>query len=298
MISNQAADLFKIFPLLGETEEEPFNLETERSEAGAAGSLTGDPPPVNIRTLTLGGLRTLEITPEDRDCRRAILFLHGGGYTLMSPESHARFAGHTAHAADAVVYLPDYSLAPENPFPAALEECTALLGEPVFHSEKINQFVLLGESAGGGLGAASLIKAHKAGLPMPDHLILLCPWLDLSLSGSSISRNEKTARILRRRNLEIMARLYRGDADPQDPLVSPLFADLCGLPPTYIQAAELDLIVDDSIRFASAAAKQGVDVRLDIFPEMHHSFQFFAGRIPEADSALKKAALYLSGSLP
>ena len=297
MISKQASDLCKIFPLLEETEEEPFSLEAERSAAGAAGSLTGEPPGVEIRTLTLGGLRTLEITPRDRNCRRVILLLHGGAYALMSPESHARFAGHAAHAAEAVVYLPDYSLAPENPFPAALEECTALLGEPIFRSEKFDQFVLLGESAGGGLGTASLVKGREAGLAMPDHLILLCPWLDLSLSGASLFGNEKVARILRRDKLEIWAKLYCGDADPKDSLVSPLFADLHGLPPTYIQAAELDLIVDDSIRFASVAAKQGVDVRLDIFPEMHHSFQFFAGTIPEADSALKKAASYLSGSL-
>ena len=299
MISRQAQELYQIFPLLTECEEEPFDLETERLGAEAAGSRTGEPPSVEIQTLNLGGLRTLEIKPKLRShsCCRAILLLHGGAYAMMSPESHARFACHVAHAACAVVYLPAYSLAPENPFPAALEECTALLGEPVFRSGKFEQFVLLGESAGGGLAAAVLVKAREVGLAMPDHVVLLCPWLDLSLSGESVYKNKHAARILRRSKLEILAQLYCGNTDPKNPLVSPLFADLHGLPPVYIQAAELDLIVSDSIRFASAAAKQGVDVRLDVFPEMHHSFQFFAGVIPEADSAIQRVASWLSGSL-
>lgn len=298
MLSDQARQLFDEIRR-SNSGDEPFDLEEERLNSGQAGVLTGDPDGLDFETELIAGLETVIARPDLRDPRRAIVFLHGGGFALMSPETHRRFAGHIANACRADVYVPEYSLAPEHPYPAALDECvhfTRYITEG--HRFNYTRIVLSGDSAGGGLALSAAMKMRDQRLKLPDSLVLLCPWLDLALTSESITYNCDQSIILKKHKLEAVAALYLdGGLELSDPYVSPLYGDLRGLPPIYLQGAEHDLLVGDADRLQEQARLSGVALRYDLFPEMTHSFQFFAGAIPEADAAIRQIGQYLDAAL-
>ena len=298
MLSDQAKTLFDEIRR-SNSGDEPFDLAMERHNSGQAGVLTGDPEGVKFETTHLAGLETIIARPQFRDGRRKLIFLHGGGFALMSPETHRRFAGHIAKACRAEVYVPKYSLAPEFPYPAALDECvrfTRHFCNPRRFS--LSQIVLAGDSAGGGLALSTAMKMRDEGANLPACLVLLCPWLDLTLSSPSISQNRERAIILKQYKLEAVSNLYLdGKVDRADPLVSPVFGDLRGLPPIYLQGAEHDLLVGDAALLQRNAREAGAALRYELFPQMAHSFQFFAGTIPEADAAISEIGRFLDMQL-
>lgn len=299
MLSEQARQLFDEIRRANSGGGDAFNLEEERRNSGQAGILTGEPIGIEYDETTIAGLRTVLAKPEIRSPRRKLIFLHGGAFALMSPETHSRLAGHLANACRAEVYLPDYSLAPEHPFPRALEECA----EYTRHFTESQAFkdaaiVLAGDSAGGGLALSAAMKMRDEGSRLPACLALLCPWLDLTLQSQSIETNRERALFLSRRNLEALARLYvKGPEQLVCPYVSPLYGSLRGLPPIYLQGAEYDLLRDDSMRLQALARLNGTPLRFDLFPLMPHSFQFFAGTIPEADAAIRQIGHYLDRTI-
>jgi len=217
----------------------------------------------------------------------------------MSPETHRKFAGHIATACHAETYIPQYSLAPECPFPTALEEIVAFTRAFTESNELKNTNIMLsGDSAGGGLALSVAMKMRDDGLKLPASLILLCPWLDLSLASDSVNDNRDNAIILKKHKLEHFANLYVNDsADKTHPYVSPIYGDLAGLPPIYIQGAEYDLLVGDAIRLQKESRNVGIATHFDLFPQMVHSFQFFAGHFPEADMAISQIGDYLDNTL-
>ena len=298
MLSDQAKALFDEIRR-SNSGDEPFDLEVERHNSGQAGVLTGEPAGVEFETSHIAGLETIIARPQFRDRRRKLIFLHGGGFALMSPETHRRFAGHIAKACRAEVYIPKYSLAPEFPFPAALNECvrfTRHFCNPRRFS--VSQIVLSGDSAGGGLALSTALKMRDERANLPACLALLCPWLDLTLSSPSIGQNRERAIILKKDKLEALANLYLdGKIDRADPLASPVYGDLRGLPPIYLQGAEHDLLVGDAALLQRNAREVGAALRYDLFPQMPHSFQFFAGTIPEADAAISEIGRYLDSQL-
>ena len=172
---------------------------------------------------------------------------------------------------------------------AAIDECLAL--HPPART------VVAGDSAGAGLVMAALLRRRDRGLEQPALVVLIAPWLDLTCSGESIAANEQRDVVLRRDNLHHCAALYLDGSEPTHPLASPLFADLRGLPPCYVQVGDDDLLRDDSLRFVRAARAAGVDARVDVYPAMPHDFQFFAGRIPEADGAIRSIDAVIRGVL-
>ena len=295
MLSIQARELFDEIRRANSAGGDDFDLETERHNSSQAGILTGEPANVNVEERTIAGLRALVLRPALENPGRKLIFLHGGAFALMSPETHSRFAGHIAKACRAEVFVPDYSLAPECPYPRALDECVDFVQSFTESAQYADcQIVLSGDSAGGGLALSAAMKMRDAGRKLPACLVLLCPWLDLALKSESISRNRENAIILKRSNLEAFARLYVDDeAAWSHPYVSPVYGDLRGLPPIYIQGAELDLLIDDAARLQQRARADGTPLRYDLFPQMPHSFQFFAGAIPEADAAISQIGHYL-----
>ncbi len=298
MLSIQAQELFDDIRRANLAGGDNFDLETERHNSGQAGVLTGDPADVAVEEQTIAGRRTLVLRPALEDSRRKVIFLHGGGFAMMSPETHCRFAGHIANACRAEVFVPAYSMAPEWRYPQALDECVEFA---CYFSESGRfsdcQFVLSGDSAGGGLALSAAIKMRDLERRLPACLVLLCPWLDLALKSDSINRNRDKAIILKRGNLEAFANLYVNAAtDPTDPYISPLYGDLSGLPPIYLQGAENDLLVDDATRLQQRALAAGAPLRYELFPQMPHSFQFFAGTIPEADAAISQIGHYLDST--
>ena len=298
MLSDQAKKLFDEIRRTNSADE-PFDLAEERRNSGQAGVLTGDPDGVDFATTRIVSLETIIARPVLRDPRRVMIFLHGGGFAMMSPQTHRRFAGHIANACRADVYIPEYSLAPEFPFPRALEECvrfTRYFTETGLVDD--TRVVLSGDSAGGGLALSTAMKMRDEGAHLPACLVLLCPWLDLALTSQSVSDNRELALILNKNKLEAVAALYLdGEIDNTDPYISPVYGSLKGLPPIYLQGAELDLLVGDAARLQQQARADEAVLRYDLFPQMPHSFQFFAGAVPEADAAISQIGLFLDNTL-
>jgi epsilon-lactone hydrolase len=222
---------------------------------------------------------------------RAVLYLHGGGYTLGSPNTHKALTTHLAKAARCHVLVPAYRLAPEHPYPAPLDDALAAY-RALLERYSPEQIAIGGDSAGGGLALSTTLALREAGLPMPAALLLISPWTDLSLSGSTIDSLDAIDPMLGRAWLTRAADAYRRDLPLTDPKVSPLFAKLDGLPPTLIQVGSDEILLDDSHRFTERARAAGVEVTLEIEPGYWHDFQVHAGVLDASDAAIARIAAF------
>ena len=269
-----------------------FDLEVHRANTRDAHELTGIPEGCRVEEIKIGDVESLQMIPPDDEEAFTTIFLHGGAFCLMSAWTHHRFAGHIALACRNRVVVPDYSLAPEHPYPAALNQCVQAISE-IIQDDSSSPVALIGESAGGGLALSSLLRMRDAGDQLPFAAAFMAPWLDLTLSSPSVKDAAKIDVILTETNLSAQAKLYAQDADMTDPMVSPLFGTFQGLPPLYLQASGKDLLRDDCTRLEQAYAAQGLQLKHDLYAEMIHSFQFHAGRMPEADMAISDCAEFL-----
>lgn len=228
--------------------------------------------------------------PHSRE-ERVILYLHGGGYVSGSPRSHRAVIAYLAHHAHARALALDYRLAPEHPFPAALEDAWSAYWWLLCQGVKPEQIVVAGDSAGGGLTVALLLALRDAHVPLPAGGICLSPWLDLTFSGATLHANRLTD-YLNRDVLRTTAEMYLAGHDPCDPLVSPLFADLHGLPPLLVQAGGAEMLLDDGRRFAQRAQTAGVDVTFELWPGMVHVWHFTYLFEPKARQAVQSAGRF------
>ncbi|NVM02236.1 MAG: alpha/beta hydrolase [Candidatus Helarchaeota archaeon] len=224
---------------------------------------------------------------------RVILYLHGGGYTMGSINTHRKLVSRISKAAEAQVLLIDYRLAPEHPFPAALEDSTFaylwLLKEG-FNPDKI---VIAGDSAGGGLIIATLVKLRDDGEALPAAAVCLSPWTDLGCTGETLRTKADIDPMVRLEDLKLNAKEYLGKKDPKTPLASPIYADLSGLPPILIQVGTSEILLDDANRLAERAKDAGVDVALDPWEEMVHVWQLFSEFLPEGQEAINRIGDYI-----
>lgn len=240
-----------------------------------------DPPPeVTIRSANAGGVPGLMLTTRP-DQQATILFLHGGGYTTGSAFGYRPLVGALAAAADAGVLVPDYRLAPEHPFPAALDDCLAAYQWMLDRGVSADRIVLAGDSIGGALVVAVMLAVRSLGLPMPGGGVLMCPGFDVT--GKAF---EKLMTPERFETIRRCGELYLAGRSPEDPAINPLYADLAGLPPLLIQAATGDVVRDDAQRLADAAGAAGVDVKFVLYPGDMHVFHIFWSFLPEAADAL------------
>lgn len=222
---------------------------------------------------------------------RTVLYLHGGGYCIGSLDSHRAMLTHLASASEAQVLAVDYRLAPEHPHPAALDDAVAvyrwLVEDQGLDPSRI---VLAGDSAGGGLTLATLIALRDGGIATPAAGVCLSPWADLTQSGTTIVEKAGADPMVRVEDLDRWAAMYAGGRDPRLPLISPLFADLAGLPPLLIEVGTSEVLLDDARRLAERATRGGADVQLTTAEEMIHVWHFFAGVVPEADDGIRRVA--------
>lgn len=238
------------------------------------------------------GVPGLWLRHRDGDDRRVILYLHGGGYTLGSPDTHKGLASHLAAYTRASVLMPDYRLAPEHPYPAALDDAVAAY-RALLDRYPPAHIVIGGDSAGGGLALCAAIALRDAGLPLPSALLLISPWTDLTLSGESITSKTQIDPMLARGWLERAAAAYRGSLALVDARLSPLNAVLDGLPPMLIQVGSDEILLSDSQRLEQRARAAGLDVRLQIEPGLWHDFQVHAGVLKASDAAIQRMADFL-----
>lgn len=224
--------------------------------------------------------------------KNVLLYLHGGGYFGCSAESHRPVTVSFALEGFRVL-APDYRLAPENQFPAAIDDAVAayrgLLGE----GYSPEQIVVAGDSAGGGLALSLLVALRTAGVPLPAGAALFSPWTDLAATGESVRTNAKRCAMFHGPDIGLSARYYLGQVDPRNPLASPLYADLTGLPPILIHVGADEVLRDDSTRVAERARAAGVRVELKVWPVVPHAWQLAPHMIPEARQSLRESAAFL-----
>jgi monoterpene epsilon-lactone hydrolase len=216
----------------------------------------------------------------------AVLYLHGGGYVIGSPRSHRHLAAAIGRAAGVATLLPDYRLAPEHPFPAALEDAVAAYEWLLARGIAPERIVVAGDSAGGGLTVATLLALRDRGLPRPAAGVCISPWVDLTCSGGSYATKAAADPIVLRESVAMMAQAYAGTGDYKAPLVSPLFADLRRLPPLLVQVGSDEVLLDDALGLAKRATEAGVDVRVEEWPAMVHVWHWFLGMLDEAERAV------------
>ena len=214
-----------------------------------------------------------------------LLYVHGGGFTAGSAAAYRGLSTRFSQACGCRVFAADYRLAPENPFPAALDDCHAVYARLALNNADI---VLIGDSAGGNLAAALLLRLREAGERLPLGAVLISPVLDLALTGASVTGRASREAVILPESLRLCASAYAGNADRRTPMLSPLYADLAGLPPLLIQVGSEELLRDDSVRFADKARLAGVDVTLEEWPDMIHVWHLFAERLAEARAAIAR----------
>ncbi|WP_033219007.1 alpha/beta hydrolase [Kitasatospora phosalacinea] len=276
--------------------ETPPSPEEQRAGFAAA---VGRPAPegVTTRRTVLGGRPTLELEPAEASGPGRLLYLHGGGYVIGTPDTHAGLVGELARRAGLPATSVDYRLAPEHPFPAAVDDGLAAYRELLASGTDPRELVLAGDSAGGGLVIATLLAAREAGLPLPTAVVVFSPWVDLTVTGGSVRSKKDADPLFVEADLHAYADHYLGAGDRAHPLASPLFADLTGLPPLLVQVGANELLLDDAVRLAGRAGADGVEVTLEVAPELPHVFQHQYDRLDEADAALDRAARFLTAHL-
>lgn len=222
--------------------------------------------------------------------RSVILYLHGGGYVFGGLDSHRGLAWRLAKACDSEVLVVDYRLAPEHLFPAAVEDALASYQWLLAQGVAAERLVVAGDSAGGGLAVALMIKLNELGIPQPKAAILLSPWADLTLSGDSVQTNAKVDAMLSPEALTRFKDLYLGDGDAMSPFASPVFADLSGLPFTYVVVGSEEVLRDDAERLVENIVGAGGQAQIEVWPKMPHVFPLLAAMIPEGIKAIEDIA--------
>ncbi|MCP1535716.1 acetyl esterase/lipase [Methylorubrum extorquens] len=255
------------------------------------------PPDVRVEPIDAHGVPAEWTSTPAANGERVILFLHGGGYVSGSLKSHRHMVAQAGREALARTLALGYRLAPEHPFPAALDD--ALTGYRFLLASGIApaRIALAGESAGGGLALATALSLREAGLSLPGCLWLSSPWVDLALTGASMESKAAVDPLLSRTYLSELASLYLNGADALGPLVSPINADLAGLPPMLIQVGSAETLLDDSIRLAAAAGAADVSVRLAIWPHMIHAWHLFYQEVADGRRSLTEAGAFIRAHL-
>jgi monoterpene epsilon-lactone hydrolase len=255
------------------------------------------PADVTVTAAVLGGVPTAEITIDGIEPRHVVLYFHGGVYVLGDAFQAADLASQIGRRTRAKVISVDYRLAPEHPYPAAADDALAAYQALLHNGTAPSGIAFAGESAGGGLAIATLVNARDHGLPLPAAAFVMSPYADLTLAGTTMETKREADPLMSRENLQSRVTDYTAGQDAALGLISPIFADLSGLPPLIIQAGTHEVLLDDAVRLARQAATADVQVTLDITPRVPHVFQTFYPILDEAAAALDRAGQLLSAHL-
>jgi epsilon-lactone hydrolase len=255
------------------------------------------PADVTVTAGTLGGIPTAEITVDGIEPRHVVLYFHGGVYVMGDAALAADLASQVGRRTRAKVISVDYRLAPEHPYPAAVEDALAAYEALLHNGIAPSDIVFAGESAGGGLAVATMVNARDRGLPLPAAAFVMSPYADLTLAGTTMETKREADPLMSRERLQARIPDYTAGQDAAFGLISPIFADLSGLPPLIIQAGSHEVLLDDAIRLARQAAISDVEVTLDITPGVPHVFQAYYAILDDAIAPLDRAGQLLSAYL-
>jgi epsilon-lactone hydrolase len=282
--------------VLGGNPELPLGV-TRAVMDSAMVSVPSEPEGVFYAAVSAGGVNALWCIPVDCADDRVIMYTHGGGYIGGSTVSHRRLTGHLARATGVRVLSLDYALAPERPHPAASHDALTAFRWLRDQGFSPRHIAVSGDSAGGGLCTAVVLRLREAGEDVPAAVMPLSPWYDMELAGESLVSSRGNGDVVSADGLASMAEAFLQGASAKDPIANPLYADLTGFPPVLIHVGGEEALVSDSETFARNAAAAGVDVTLVVEPEMLHVYPFGAGRMPEADEAIARMASWVRPKL-
>ena len=269
-------------------------LADARRFVAAAEALTPAPPGrARTQALDAGGVPAHRVVMPGADRDRHVLYLHGGAYVTGSAAIYRHFTWRIAAALRASVLVVDYRLAPEHPFPAALDDAVAAYRWLLAQGVAPRQIAIMGDSAGGGLALATLLRLRDEGLPLPAVAVALSPWTDLAMTGASYARNARADPMIDVAVVPHLVRLYLGGADPRHPHASPLYGDPTGLPPTLFQIGSDEILHDDAVRMAERMRAAGCHAELEVWPRMPHVWHLFAPLVPEAQRAIARIAAFV-----
>lgn len=275
-----------------------LSIAERRAQYERAERLFPTPPDVKVEVVTAPDRAAEWLTPPGIRPDAVVLYLHGGGYVIGSPRSHRHLAVAIARSAGTRALLLDYRLAPEHPFPAALEDAVAAYEWLLRGGIAPGRVVVAGDSAGGGLTVATLLALRDRGLPRPAGGVCISPWVDLTISATSYVSKAAVDPIVTRDGIALMTQAYIGAAgDPKQPLISPLYADLRRLPPLLIHVGSDEVLLDDALGLGARARAAGVDVTVEEWPAMIHVWHWFLPMLEEADQAIAEIGAFVQTRL-
>jgi epsilon-lactone hydrolase len=270
-----------------------LDYRQRRKDLDARGLEYGVAPDVVVEPVSVGGLRAEWLSAPGADRNSAVLYLHGGGYVIGSVDSHRHLVAEAGRAAKSWALSLDYRLAPEHPFPAAVDDALAayrfLLGRGI----RPSRIALAGDSAGGGQVVAAMLAIRDAGLAQPACGWSISPWVDMEASGDTMETKAANDPMVQKTGVLDMARMYLNGADPRSPLASPIYADLCRLAPLLIQVGAAETLLDDAIRLAKVAGAADVRVDLQIWPEMIHVWHLFHPELSAGRRAIEEGGAWV-----
>lgn len=252
---------------------------------------------VDVHPVLISAIRGEWVVPESATGRRVILYFHGGGFIAGSPETHRPLVARLAHASSARALVPQYRLAPEFPYPAALRDAADAYRWLLTQGVTPDNIVFAGDGSGGGLALSTLLALRNAGLPLPAALLAFSPWADMTMSGWSMLKNKVSDDALSWELLATCARHYLKGASPAEAFASPIYGDFRGLPPMMIHAGSLEVLKDDASRVGERAAAANVNVNVEVYEGMPHLFQGLA-ELSEAKVSLTRAAAFIKAKTP
>lgn len=288
---NEASSAFGPL-LLGE----PGCWSTERQKYVNVLSAHPTPDGIAITEINMGAVGATLVTPKCAEGDRILLYIHGGGYIAGSPAAYHGLAGHYAKLLKAKVYMPDYRLAPEHPFPAAIDDTPASYKWLLEQGHSPKSIIFSGDSAGGAMVISVMVAARNAGLPLPAAGVAISPWANLEHTGSSMTTRDGIDPTVSLEGLNLMAKAFLNGELKNNPDASPVFADVRGLPPILVQIGESEVMLSDAIRLATHLAENRVRVSLEVWPGMFHVWHMFAAILPEGMDALKGAVAFLNSA--
>ena len=286
-----------LIPVIREQGLGPLNVEAQRENSNLGNGAVALVEGTTVEATTSGGVPGEFVVAPGADAAKVVLYFHGGGYVMGSPEGHRAFTSRLSQATGARVLSMDYRLAPEHPFPAAVQDGIFAYQALIESGYAPGNVAIAGDSAGGGLTFATLLSIKDRGLPMPSCAVGLSPWTDLTMSGPSIMGRADIDPLLTGMAVQWFANQYVTREQAPDPFASPLFGDLTGFPPLLIQVGTLEILYDDSSRFAEAAVKAGVQCTFEPYEGQIHVFQALAPHLPETAQAVASIGAFVKAKM-
>ena len=271
----------------------PEDYRQRRKDIDARGVQYGLAQDVSVEPVNANGVRAEWTSTPQADRNSALLYLHGGGFVIGSLDSHRHLVSEAGRAANAWALALDYRLAPEHPFPAAVDDSVSGYRFLLSRGYKPGRIAIAGDSAGGGLVVSAMIAIRDAGLPQPACGWCISPWVDLEATGETMSTKASTDPSVQEAGILDMARMYLNGADPRQPLAAPIYADLTGLAPLLVQVGAAETLLDDAIRLAKTAGAADVRVDLQIWPEMVHVWHLFHPELKAGRRAIEQGGAFV-----